>query len=273
MFRDLLRRGRWIVIHAWFLVACSSTQVNPPSPEEGKPEASNSQLNHFGGVLDLPHPVGMDYADLREIFFSPSAPKVADLKSCDKEVNQLIELTLAKAEFEKGVRELVKASPQLYHWCFYGKLMGLVQDLRGDQYIDQKQKLTVSTFQVLVPVARAMLEELQDSRYLRWAVRSYQRMSEWVFYRRLELSPLGTSEMIGLGSDYVTERRDKVSGEDSVLTRYGIRRAPASEPNPPQPEVAPAIEPEVPQVTSEKSESGAEVKPEVDSGGDKPPEI
>ncbi len=238
-----------LLIFTASLFACAGNPVTPPTSTGGAGDetASNSQLAPVG-PLDLPHPVGLDYADLREIFFYPGAPKIAELNHCDKDINQLASLTSAKNEFQKGVRELVHADPQAYHWCFYGKLLGLVQDLRGDDYIDQKQKRTVETFQILVPVARALMEEVQDSRYLRWTVRSYQRLSEWVFYRRLELSPLGTSEMIGLGPDYVTERRENLSDE-SVIERYGIKPAPAREPA--QSETQPAFEPPSPSTPQE----------------------
>jgi hypothetical protein len=198
----------------WFINfgGCSTSQVAPPAPPT--PPA----------YTEVPHPSGMDLGDLQFIFTDPKAPKAEILKDCDGDFNRLKTLTSSKEEQAEGVVELVKSDPVKYHWCFYGKILTVEEELRKDSYVDQKQKLVLENFAFLVPVARAFLLAFHDTRYLRWATLKYRRLSEWVFYRKLELSPEGTMELVEASNPFGLWR--DTSGKQPILEKYHLNPMP-----------------------------------------------
>jgi len=195
----------WVV--SWS--GCTTTEktpVMPPNPPE---------------FTKVPFPEGADLADMSAIFTDPNAPKLPEFAlKCDHDFRKLTGMTRSIPEIEQGIRELVKNDPVHYHWCFYGKLLQLENDLIKDSYIEERQKNVLNTFQFLTPIAKAFILEFHDSRYLRAAVFRYQSISEWVFYRKLELTPQGTVEMVQPKNPFGLWRK----GADgfAVLEKYNI---------------------------------------------------
>lgn len=163
---------------------CSAPEVVPP-PEV--PEYTR-----------LPHPAGTSALnEVRAIFREGSAPDPDDFsKDCDEEVKKVLHSNESKEQVRAGIDKLVKEDPIHYHWCFYAKILVLEQDLKKLNYIDERQKRVLDTFEFLSPVARSFSSVFHDPRYLRSAVDRYRKISEWVFFRRLELTPQGTEDML-----------------------------------------------------------------------------
>ncbi len=189
------------------LGACTTTELVPSLPPA--PPA----------YTQVPHPVGLDLSDLVALFTDPSAPKEKEfLKNCDSDFIKLKGFAKAKDEEMQGTRELVKKDPVHYHWCFYGKLLRLEDDLKSDEYLDTKQKIVLETFQFLSSVAQGFGAEFHDSRYLRWSVVRYQKISELVFFRKLDLTPEGTSMLVQASNPFALWRKSE--GLSSVLDKY-----------------------------------------------------
>jgi hypothetical protein len=96
-------------------------------------------------------------------------------------------------------------------------------------YVDERQKVVVRAYSYLTPIARAFKSEFNDSRYLRVAVARYKQISETVFYKNVELSPLAAKELETSVSPFgiVREKARKAGG---VLERYGIlQKSPSDE--------------------------------------------
>ena len=162
------------------------------------------------------------------IFVEKGAPDPASLTECDQPLRLLREKTSDVSEWLEAARELVRNEPVAMHWCFYGKLYGLEARLKSLSFLDERQNWIIREFQTLTPLARAFQKEYQDTRYLRWAVNRYRSLSEWVFYRKLELSvdgiaALGPQALNPWGK--VRPPRERISGP--ILERYGILQSPA----------------------------------------------
>jgi hypothetical protein len=183
-------------------------------------------------------------SDIFALFADPHIPYQNEfIKNCDQDFRRLMGVTPSLQELQAGTRELVKNDPVKYHWCFYGKIMKLETDLKEESYVDERQKRVLDTFQFLSPVARAFVSEFRDSRYLRSAVYRYQKLSEWVFFRRLELSPAGTMELVqpfnpfGLwkksdaGFSILEKYHIKDSSQNYTLNQ-GVMPSPVAEPSP-----------------------------------------
>lgn len=216
---DLLSRG--FVLGAAVSVAiqlsggCSTVEVAPPlAPND---EARQGVPRY----LEVPHPAGLDLADLRALLFSSSAPRRESLDGCVSDVGKLRASVVSQDELRQGVRELIRRDPVRYHWCFYTGILELDEALKAESYVDSRQKLTLEAYGFLVPVARGMLSEFRDSRYLRWATRYYQSVSEWVFFRKLQLTPEGTRELVEIEGPYGLERGREPAAA-SVLEKYGV---------------------------------------------------
>jgi hypothetical protein len=194
---------------------CSTAQVAalPPIP----PPAPD--------YVKVPHPEGMDLGDLMAVFTERDAPAPESLKDCDADWKKLSGLTRSRDERAMGLRELVRRDPVKYHWCFYGKLLELERSLQAEAYIDEKQKQVLATFSFATPVAHAFNDEFRDSRYLRWAIARYRRLSEYVFYRKLELTPLMASELGGTMNPWGMLRPQKDTPA-SILEKYGMLKPP-----------------------------------------------
>jgi hypothetical protein len=191
---------------------CSTTTQAPPLAAI-PPEPPN--------YIVVQHPDGLDLGDLRAIFFDKSAPPAEALKDCNADFVKLQARTRSNDELLLGAREFVRLDPTKYHWCFYSKLLELEEQLKTDSFIDERQKHVLATYGFLTPIARAFLMEYQDSRYLRWAVTRYRTISEYVFYRRVELSPQAAVELLS-ASNPLGNLRPPKDTEMGVLEKYGI---------------------------------------------------
>jgi hypothetical protein len=198
---------------------CSTTSTLVPlSP------AKNVELPAYAY---LPHPGGYTSSDVRILFTDESAPKREALEKCDEDLRSLLSKIQSVEEQAIGVRELVSKNPAEYHWCFYSKVIELEDGLQKDEFVDEKQKRIVSAYEFLTPIARAFMQEFQDSRYMRWAIRDYRRLSDLYFYRKLELSPQMSSELVDVEVPVQDGARSHASSLESrsVLEKYKIGTA------------------------------------------------
>ncbi|MGE0616116.1 MAG: hypothetical protein AB7P04_10790, partial [Bacteriovoracia bacterium] len=63
--------------------------------------------------------------------------------------------------------------------------------------------------------------EYKDPRYLRWAIKQYRMISEYVFYRRVLVGPAMSKELVEeVQNPFSLARRDEEQG--SVLDKYAI---------------------------------------------------
>ncbi len=199
---------------------CSTTEldVKPPPPPE--PPA----------YLKVPHPNGFDISDLKAVMAHKDAPKTETIKTCDSYFHKLMKDVRSEDERERGVLELLRTDPVSYHWCFYGKVLDLEESMQTSTYLDERQRNVLTTYSFLAPVAKAFRKVYQDSRYLRWAVMHYKRISKHIFFRNLELSPEGTLELVQIPNPFGLWREP--AGEDSVLQKYGIAQQAGPQPSP-----------------------------------------
>ncbi len=202
-----------IGILATYGASCSSATVAPMPQLPPAPP----------GYVFVPHPDGPDLGDLMAIFAEKGAPSPDDIKTCDSEFAKLKTLTSSREEILQGAREFVRTDPVKYHWCFYSKVLNLEQDLMHDLFLDQRQKAVVSAYAFLTPLARAFFIEYNDSRYLRVAVSRYRRLSEYVFYKRLEMSPALTAELSASTNPFGIERPNQKDFQ-GVLHKYGLAK-------------------------------------------------
>jgi hypothetical protein len=87
-------------------------------------------------------------------------------------------------------------------------------------FLDEKQREIVSEFEFLVPLARGFEEALHDTRYVRWAVQRYQHFSDWIFYRKLVLSPQGMQDLVQPANPFGVLRSP--ASTSSILEKYEI---------------------------------------------------
>ncbi len=202
---------RWVMGSALALgvgpVACSTTELTPKQPPD--PPA-------FTRVV---HPRGTDLSDLSALFTEKAAPREVNFsKECDRDLIKLKALVKDRNDWTQGVLELVKKDPVFYHWCFYGKILKLETDLKSDNFLDVKHKTVLDAFSILTPLAQSFAAEFHDSRYLRWAVMRYQKISPRVFFRKLDLTPEGTSLLVQPTNPFGLWR--KAEGVAGVLEKY-----------------------------------------------------
>jgi len=190
---------------------CSTSQVAP------LPELPPTPPDY----VKVPHPEGLDIGDLVAIFTDSSAPSPDTLKTCDADFAKLRTMTNSTDELSQGAREFVRIEPVKYHWCFYGKLYQLEEQLAQDAYIDEKQKHVLDAYIFLTPISRAFMAEYKDSRYLRWAAFRYRSLSEHVFYRKMDFTETANRELAGPVNPWGLVR----PGDDTrygVLEKYGL---------------------------------------------------
>ena len=208
-------RSQWLTLGAfalgvWILAGgCSTTELPEAPPPPPIPP-----------LLTLPQPAGSDLSDIRDLFFAKGAPTFESLKECDAPFRKLLAATSSREELAQGVRELVRHQPEKMHWCYYGQLLRLEIDLHGDLYVDERQKRTLDTYEFVTPVARAFLTEFKDSRYLRTAVYRYRHLSEWVFFRRVDLTPKATSELVEASNPWGLLRG--TGDQAPILEKYNL---------------------------------------------------
>jgi hypothetical protein len=199
--------------------ACTTAEVRPIGAAVTVPPE----------YVSMSHPKGFEVSDLRALFLDPKSPKLESIQGCDSDYRKLRELTTIEDEIREGAREMVTRFPVQYHWCFYGKILELENAFKNEPYIDLKQKNILTTYAFLVPLARAFLHVFKDSRYLRWSVQHYRHLSEWNFYRRLELSPETTSELVEVANPFGLWKDSAPVGERSVLKKYHLAHSAAPE--------------------------------------------
>lgn len=199
-------------IALYFAGGCATTDVTGPLPVK-PPE-----------YLGVPHPIGFDQTDLKALFFDPSAPKAESLKSCDSDFRKLKDLANNEDELKQGTLELVQQDPVRYHWCFFHELLVLEEDLGTDKFIDEKQRDAIRTYSFLTPIARAFAQGFNDSRYLRWAVQRYKHVSQWFFYRKLELTPRASAELVDAARPFGLWRAPAEA--KPILEKYRIGQTP-----------------------------------------------
>lgn len=206
-------------------------------------------------VLDLAHPSGFSGGDLKAIFLTAQAPERSSLHACADEFFRLSKKTELREELRAGARELVTEKPQLYHWCFYEKILELDEGINKAKLLDEKQTLTLETFKFAIPIARAFQSEFKDSRYLRWAIQRYRSLSPFVFHRRVELTPEATAELAVLENPFGVWVA--VPDQKSILEKYGLRQV-----NPKQartPDRAPATVSASVEPTPEKAQASPQL--------------
>lgn len=213
--------------------SCTTAEVVPQAPPPVAPPP----------YVQVPHPVGYDLGDLRAVFTERGVPKSDELKDCDADLKKLKTLTQSNDELAQGARELVKLDPIKYHWCYYGRILQLEDELKDEAFLHERQKKVLEAYSFLAPLGRAFMQEFRDSRYMRWGVRHYQRLSEWVFYRKLETTPQATSELVEAANPFGLVREP--AGAKPVLEKYNIVPPPA-----PVASIAPAV-PTAPAAASE----------------------
>lgn len=223
--------------------SCTTAEVRPLGPPVAVPPE----------YVSAPHPRGYELGDLRALFLDAKAPKLESVAGCDADFRKLRELTTIDDEIREGTREMVKRFPAQYHWCFYGKLIELENSFKAEGYIDQRQRNILTTYAFLVPLARAFMHVYKDSRYLRWSVQHYRHLSEWNFYRRLELSPETTSELVETSNPFGLWKEPAAPEEKSVLGKYNL----GGVSQPPQRDLASAPPPTAESKETASKEGGA----------------
>jgi hypothetical protein len=206
-----------------------------PDPGEGvaggPAPITGSSLIGVPDFARVMHPDGYDIGDLRTLFKRREAPDPASLASCDQDYRKLKTYTESADELKEGVREMVRRDPTAYHWCFYSKVLALEEFLRSDAFIDQKQKKVLETYEFITPVARGFMTEFRDSRYFRWASYRYRQISAAVFYRKLEMTPNATEELVDVGNPFLprsgneaqsTQSEIENNSKDRILEKYHI---------------------------------------------------
>lgn len=224
---------------AWIAAigGCSTAEVSPKGPLPALPPP----------YVQVPHPSGYSMSDLRAIFTSAGSPTHEEIKMCDVDFKKLRTATQATAELIQGARELVRRDPVKYHWCYYGKVLQLEDSLMSESYLDEKQKSVIDTYATLTPIARAFMQEYHDSRYMRWGVNHYRTVSAWIFYRKVEMTPQATSELVEASNPFGLLKDS--SPTMPVLEKYGIARPADPVPLPPPAATAASVPPTMPATT------------------------
>lgn len=200
---------------------CSKAEKADPLPLPEVPEYTR-----------LTHPHGVLMSDLRAWEATLPLGRFDELKDCDAPYQVLLEKSGSKEEIARGVLELLDQDATKYHQCFYLKLNEITREVdSSEKTIQERQKQVIRTYAFLSALGRGFQDRFKDTRYRRWAMSSYKKHSERVFFRRLETTPEATSEMVS-DSDangftyYLPERQPQTQ----VLEKYGLveKRAPAS---------------------------------------------
>jgi len=192
--------------------------------------------------VQVPHPLGENIGDIEAVFRDPKAPTADEISVCDTKFRKLAASTASRDEILTGARELVRIEPVKQHWCFYGKILELEMALRDPSgLIESRQRAVTQTYLYLIPVAKAFVTEYRDSRYWRISLARYRRISELVFFRKVEPTPQTTSELVTASNPFAWMRPGDFSSL-SVLRKYGLLEdATAADPSPGEPaKVVPA---------------------------------
>jgi outer membrane biosynthesis protein TonB len=213
------------VVYLAGIEGCSTAQKNPdvePTPIVSPtviPTPTPTPTPTPPEYTKVVHPERIEITELSRVFLDAHAPKAEDFaEQCTSDFYKLSSIVGVKEEFNQAVRELVRNDPTHYHWCFYARFLNLEKRLTNDTYIDEKQKWVLNEFDFLVPISKAFMAEYHESRYFRWVVLRYQTLSELLFFRKLELTPLGTSELVNAVNPLGPVRESKDA--QSILDKY-----------------------------------------------------
>jgi hypothetical protein len=203
------------------LESCSTLETTAkPAPTVTPPE-----------YVKVPHPAGYDMGDITALFSAPNAPSRESNKDCNTLVHLSRKTIRNDDEFKEAVGELVHQNPIAYHWCYYGKLLELESQLRTEPFIDERQRIVLQTYSFLVPVAQAFIAEFHDSRYLRWAIRHYRRLSPRIFFQQVEQTPKMTNELVEVANPFGLWREPPEMGKkSSVLEKYHLGKPQQNQP-------------------------------------------
>jgi len=190
---------------------CTTAELTPP------------QMPTPPSYTQVPHPRGNDLSEIRSLFLDPGAPSLDMVsKNCDLDLKKLFSLTQSIEERTQGVAELVRQDPVSYHWCFYGKLLSLENLMSSSNYLDERQKEFLEIYDILVPIAKSFSSQFHDTRYLRVAIYRYKRLSEWLFFRKVDLTPEGTLELVQPENPFGLWRENE--GGFSILEKYHLTK-------------------------------------------------
>lgn len=199
--------------------ACSSTSIVNEQPV----------LPEVPEYVKVPHPINFELSSLKAIFYHQLAPQEVQgsfSEKCDEDFQKLAQVSSSREERAKAATELVTIDPEKMHWCFYSKISALQDQLQSDTTWSQRQKNVFETFEFIAPIANAFQESFHDSRYLRWAGQYYSKISEWVFFRKVQPLPDSTLSLVsGVNSTNLepwVEVGKKQTQDDSVFKKYGI---------------------------------------------------
>jgi hypothetical protein len=200
------------------LTGCSTAEVAP----------DKSVMPEVPDYVKVPHPVGYEIAEIRALFENPLAPKDglgSFTDSCDQEFRKLSQATTNKEERRQGAAELITLNAEKMHWCFYGKVERMQNNLRNEPSWGARQKIVLDAYEFLAPLANAFLVIYHDSRYMRWATQYYSNISEWIFFRKVVPGPENTLALTMSATTDLeawTTENAKNKKKLSVFTRYGI---------------------------------------------------
>jgi len=146
---------------------------------------------------DRPHPKGLKIGDIMDIFTDKRAPSLESLKKCDLQFVQFS----TKEAVSKDARKLwasgfVKNDPYLTHWCFYTRLMLVVNSIFQESETWAYSDNLIQEFMYLAPIARAFLDWHGDIQYLFFSIRQYSILHEKIFREKVELTPEMTSFLV-----------------------------------------------------------------------------
>jgi hypothetical protein len=207
-------KRQWVLGVCLFLIACSTTEIAPIAPPPTIPS----------NYIAVPHPKTYQLGEIQKLFLEKEAPKLDSLKDCEKPLSDLRKATPQNEEIKIGALELVKKDPELYHWCFYSKILEINEGLRSHEFIQQRQDFVIERYKFLTPIARAYFVQYNDSRYLRWAVIRYREISQSVFFTKVEPTESLTAELASTPEE-LGARGDAIpiDADRSVLEKYGIK--------------------------------------------------
>lgn len=202
--------------------SCQTTQVEPVAPLPEPPQFTR-----------VSHPASYDMPALRAIFLDPSSPKQSNLNRCQTDFRKISSQTESQEELNMGAQELILLDPVGYHWCFYWTILDLNDRVlkAESKYLKDRQESVLKAYEFLTPIAKAYQAEFRDHRYLKWAIHHYSRMSEQVFFRKLELTPHSVGTLVGHQKDpYLLWK--PTPKETPILEKYGIKQGPTEVTNP-----------------------------------------
>jgi hypothetical protein len=223
--KKIAKEIAWTISILLTASACSSTTIVTETPV----------LPEVPEYVKVPHPVTFELSSLKALFNHPLAPQdvLGDFSvNCDTEFQKLSQQTKNKEERLKAAEELVSIDPERMHWCFYSKISSLQDTLQSEITWSDRQKKVFDTFEYLSPIANGFQSIYHDSRYLRWAGQYYAKISEWVFFRKVQPIEQGTSELVN-GSNpnnlepWIQTGKQKDLG-NSVFKKYGVSLLPGS---------------------------------------------